>query len=69
VADRYNNKIRKITPAGVVTTLAGGAFPGYYDSTGTAAFFDNPMGVATDASGNVYVTDLNNNKIRKIIAQ
>ncbi|MBL7818650.1 MAG: putative Ig domain-containing protein [Saprospiraceae bacterium] len=66
VADYSNHKIRKITPAGVVTTLAGSGTAGSTDATGTSASFYLPMGVAVDASGNVYVGDLLNNKIRKI---
>ncbi|MCG2792971.1 MAG: T9SS type A sorting domain-containing protein [Weeksellaceae bacterium] len=65
VADAANWKIRKITPAGVVTTFAGST-KGYADGTGTAAKFDSPLGVAVDASGNVYVTDSEINIIRKI---
>jgi sugar lactone lactonase YvrE len=67
VADTYNQEIRKITPAGVVTTLAG--YPGSIGSTngtGSAARFYYPTGVAVDSTGNVYVADDNNDEIRKI---
>src|ERR1043166_5434592 len=68
VADYGNNTIRKITSAGVVTTLAGlaGNHPGTADGTGSAARFNGPYGVATDPSGNVYVADFFNDTIRKI---
>ncbi|MEA2345472.1 MAG: hypothetical protein QOF63_3641 [Thermoanaerobaculia bacterium] len=67
VADFYNHTIRKITPAGAVTTLAGLAGSlGSADGTGSAARFGLPYGVATDSSGNVYVADSYNNTIRKI---
>ena len=67
VADYHNFTIRKITPSGVVTTLAGqaGAF-GSSDGTGSAARFGNVNGVAVDGAGNVYAADTTNNTIRKI---
>jgi len=67
VADTNNNTIRKITPAGVVTTLAGTAgSDGSADGTGAAARFIDPSGVAVDGAGNVFVADFNNHTIRKI---
>ena len=67
VADYNNHTIRKITPAGAVTTFAGSpGLSGAVDATGTAARFANPSGVACDATGNVYVADFNNQTIRKI---
>ena len=58
MADSYNHTIRQITPAGVVTTLAGLAGSiGSADGTGSAALFDYPCGVAVDSTGNVYVAD------------
>src|SRR5260370_1300822 len=62
VADGSNNTIRKITPAGDVTTLAGPAGGyGSDDGTGSAARVSYPSGVATDSSCHVYVTDYFNN--------
>ena len=68
VADRTNNAIRKITPAGVVTTLAGGgpAAAGWLDATGAAARFTSPDGVAIDAAGNLYVHDNEGSALRKV---
>jgi len=69
VADRDNQTIRKITPAGVVTTLAGNAgISGSADGTGIAARFSAPIGVAVDSAGNVYVAELSNHTIRKVTA-
>jgi hypothetical protein len=67
VADTDNHTIRKVTPAGTVTTLAGLAGTnGSADGSGTAARFNHPSGVAVDAAGNVYVADTDNDTIRKI---
>lgn len=61
VADTNNDTIRKITPAGLVTTLAGSpGVSGSTDGTGSAARFYHPYGVAVDGIGNVYVADTNN---------
>jgi len=66
VADYNNSYIRKITPAGVVSTLAGNGISGYSDGMGAAAQFNGPIGMATDAQGNVYVAEFGGNRIRKI---
>lgn len=66
VADDANHRIRKISPAGVVTTLAGSGALSYLDGSGTAASFRRPISVALDAQSNVYVADFENNRIRKI---
>lgn len=68
VADQANNQIRKITAAGAVTTLSGTLLPGTTNATaiGAAAAYNNPSGVALDATNNVYIADFLNNQIRKI---
>lgn len=68
VAEFYGHKIRKITPAGVVTTFVGSGVAGSADGTGAAASFNNPTDITIDASGNFYVSDYSNHTIRKITA-
>lgn len=66
VSDYSGHRIRKVTSAGVVTTLAGSGVAGFSNATGTAAQFSTPQGLAVDSTGNVFVADTANNKIRKI---
>jgi len=66
VADKWNNMIRKITPNGTVSTLAGQQTAGYVNATGISAKFNNPSAATVDPAGNIYVTDYNNNCVRKI---
>ncbi len=67
VADTLNQTIRKITPAGVVTTLAGLAgVSGSADGNGAAASFSQPRGLVVDSAGNVFVADTANSAIRRV---
>lgn len=66
VADTGNHAIRKLTPDGRVTTVAGNGQPGHRDGTGAQAMFDGPIGVAVDAAGRVYVADSYNDRIRVV---
>jgi hypothetical protein len=65
VADYGNSRIRKITPDGLVTTLAGSS-NGMVDGIGSGAMFYNPIGLAIDRAGYLYVSDRSNNRIRRV---
>ena len=66
IADGSNNRIRKISPDGIITTVAGNGAPGYSgdDGPATRASISNPFALAVDSAGNVYVADSGNNAIR-----
>lgn len=68
VADHYNNAIRKITSAAVVTTLAGNGTASFADGSGANAMFNHPYGLTVDSKGTIYVADQTNNRIRKVTA-
>jgi sugar lactone lactonase YvrE len=69
VGDELNHRIRKITPAGVVSTVAGSGTRGSADGPGSAAQFYRPTGIAVTQQGDLYVADAGNNRIRCITAQ
>ena len=68
IADSENNRIRRMTPEGIIRTVAGNGVGGYSGDGGAAteAALNYPIGVAVDAVGNVYVADTENNRIRKV---
>lgn len=71
LADFGNNRVRKITPGGIITTVAGNGNPGYSGDGGSAtlAMLSNPGGVAVDSAGNLYISDTNNFVIREVSPQ
>jgi uncharacterized protein (TIGR03437 family) len=68
IADELNNRIRRVSPAGIITTVAGGGTAGFSGDGGPAvqAQLHFPLNVAVDASGNLYISDLFNNRVRKV---
>lgn len=70
VADKNNNRIRKINSFGVITTIAGTGAPGFSGdgAAATAAMLNAPCGIVFDVSGNLYIADSSNHRIRKINA-
>ena len=70
IADSFNNRIRKVSPNGIITTVAGNGTQGYSRDGGaaTSAELGQPFGVAVDGSGNIYIADVVNNRIRMVTA-
>jgi sugar lactone lactonase YvrE len=68
IADSFNNRIRKVSSSGIIATVAGDGSFGYSGDGGLAisAQLDDPFGVAVDSTGNLYVADTNNSRIRKV---
>jgi uncharacterized protein (TIGR03437 family) len=70
IADYYNNRIRRVDPSGVISTVAGNGKEGFSGDGGpaTAATLYGPGGVVVDAAANLYIADRKNNRIRKVLA-
>ncbi len=70
IADAYNHRVRKINTSGVISTIAGTGTGGYGGdgAAATAAQLKTPLGIAVDNSGNVYIADSDNSRIRKVNA-
>lgn len=68
IADKDNSRVRKVSPAGIITTIAGIGISSYFGDNGpaTGAILNGPSAVAIDATGNIFIADQNNNVIRKI---
>lgn len=69
IADCGNNRIRKITTSGTITTIAGNGIAGYsgYGGPATAAELSHPLGIAVAENGNIYIADYGNNRIEKLV--
>src|SRR5262249_8180211 len=67
-ANFQTNRIRKVTPTGTVTTIAGNGSPGFSGDSmpATSAMLNNPSGIVVDAAGNVFIADSQNYRIRKV---
>ncbi|MHB8260744.1 MAG: NHL domain-containing protein [Bacteroidia bacterium] len=64
--DGQGNKVRKVSPTGMVSTIAGNGAYGFVDGAATSAEFNIPQGITYDTHGNLYVGDRTNNRVRKI---
>ncbi len=68
IADQGNNRIRKVTTGGVISTVAGGGSPGHFGDGGpaTSATLRAPTGVVVDSAGNLYIADTSDHRVRKV---
>ncbi len=68
ICDRAGNRVRKVNPAGIISTYSGNGTPGYTGDGGpaTGAMLNNPQGIVLDATGNLYIADTGNNVLRKV---
>jgi sugar lactone lactonase YvrE len=68
ISDGHNNRVRMVAANGVISTVAGGTWPGYAGDKGPAsrALLNNPVGLAVDASGSLFIADANNSSVRKV---
>ena len=70
LSDVSNHRVRKVTPAGIITAVGGNAQYGFGGdgALATSAMLANPAGIALDAAGNLYIADSKNNRVRKVTA-
>lgn len=68
IADSYNQRVRKVNPAGIITTIAGNGTQGFAGdgAPATSARLNSPSDVAADSLGNLYIADYRNDRIRKV---
>jgi sugar lactone lactonase YvrE len=68
IADGYNNRVRKVTPGGAITTVAGNGTAGYNGDNiaATSAELSDPRGITVDGTGDLYVADFSNHRVRKV---
>jgi uncharacterized protein (TIGR03437 family) len=68
IADAANHRVRKVSPAGIITTVAGNGHPGFSGDGGPseAAQLNQPYGLAMDAAGNLYIADFGNQRVRRV---
>ncbi|MGW7557188.1 NHL domain-containing protein, partial [Streptomyces rimosus] len=71
IADWANHRVRKVTPQGIITTVAGNGQAGYVSDGGpaTATPLNQPHGVAVDGAGNLYIAGYGDHRVRKVDAQ